>query len=212
MTLEYGLVLKCLDEVEEQLLAVGKAKCSSLQDKTQLSAVVTLLLRAASLLRSLLALLGRGELDCYDIVRRAFYETWLLAFEFRLPDSRTKAAKWHEDAPGSWSPDISKLESYAKSQGIDTPAIGRDYGSLSEVAHPTKKAARHSIRVATARHVVCPDVVEAKAKLEEADVPALVHSLVWVMDERPGWIAMGVDPAGLTSALTFAKQYAERSE
>lgn len=58
---DYGLVRKCLDEIEVQLLAVGKARCNSLHDKTQLSAVVVLLLRATSLLRSSLGLLERGE-------------------------------------------------------------------------------------------------------------------------------------------------------
>lgn len=212
VTLQYGLVLKCLDEIEGQLLAVGNAKCNSLRDKTQLSAVVTLLFRAASLLRSSLGLLERVELDSYDIVRRAFYEAWLLAFEFRLVDSQAKAARWHEEESGSWALDISKLEVYARSQGIDMPRIGRDYGGLSEVAHPTRKAAWDSIRVTTARHEECPDVTAAKAKLEQDDVPALLHSLVWIMDERPRWIAMGVDCKGLTNALAYARLYAERME
>jgi len=204
MHLDYCLVLRCLDEIDAQLLAVGEARCSSLHDKTQLSAVVTLLFRAASLLRSLLGLLERGELDSYDIVRRGFFEAWLLAFEFRLVDSQAKAAKWHEGEPGSWSPDISKLESYAKAEGIDTPGIGWDYGRLSEVSHPTKKAAWDSVRVTTARHEQCADVAEAKAKLERADAPALLQSLVWIMKERPGWIPMGSDPEGMTNALAYA--------
>ena len=168
--------------------------------------------RAASLLRSLLGLLERVELDSYDTVRRAFYEAWLLAFEFRLVDSQAKAARWHEGESGSWALDISKLEGYARSQGINMPGIGRDYGGLSEIAHPTKKAAWHSIRVTTARHEECPDVAGARAKLEQDDVPALLHSLVWVMDEGPGWVAMGVDPKGLTNALAYARLYAERPE
>jgi hypothetical protein len=212
MSIDYGVVLRCLDEIDGQLLEIGKTKCKSLNDDTQLSAVVTLLFRASSLLRSLLGLLKRGELDSYDVVRRAFYEAWLLAFEFRLLDSRGKAAKWHKGVDPSWSPDISKLQSYSKSQGIDFPSIGRDYGGLSEVAHPTKKSAWHSIRVTTARHEECPDVTGAKAKLERADVPELLHSLVWIIDERPEWIAMGVDSKGLTNALAYARLYAERPE
>ncbi len=209
---DYGLVRKCLDEIEVQLLAVGKARCNSLHDKTQLSAVVVLLLRATSLLRSSLGLLERGELDSNDIVRRAFYEAWLLALEFRLVESEVKAAKWHVEESGAWALDISKLEAFARSQSIDIPNIGRDYGGLSEVAHPTKKAAWHSIRVATARHEECTDVTEAKAKLERADVPALLHSLVWIMDERPGWITMGADPKESTNAVEYARLYAKRSE
>ncbi|MGH9398715.1 MAG: hypothetical protein ACRD18_17940 [Terriglobia bacterium] len=149
-------------------------------------------------------------MDSYDIVKRAFYEAWLLALEFRLVESEVKNAKWHKEESGSWAPDISKLESWAKSQGIEIPDIGRDYGGLSEVAHPTKKAAWHSIRVATARHEECLDVTDAKAKLEGADVPALLHSLVWIMDERPGWIPMGVDSSRMANALAYARAYQER--
>ena len=42
-------------------------------------------------------------------------------------------------------------------------------------------------------------------------VPALLHSLVWIMDERPEWIAMGVDSKELANALAYARAYAERS-
>lgn len=145
-------------------------------------------------------------------MRRAFYEAWLLALEFRLVESEVKAAKWHVEESGAWALDISKLEAFARSQSIDIPNIGRDYGGLSEVAHPTKKAAWHSIRVATTRHEECTDVTEAKAKLERADVPALLHSLVWIMDERPGWITMGADPKESTNAVEYARLYAKRSE
>ena len=212
MSADYDLDRKCLDEIEEQLLGIGQKKCDGLRDKTQLSAVVTLLLRAASLFRSSLGLLERGELDSYDIVRRAFYEAWLLAQEFRLDGSQAKAAKWHDQRSGSWEADISKLESWAKLEGIEAPSIGRDYGGLSEVSHPTKKAAWNSIRVATSRHVECQDVNNGKAKLEQTDLPALLHSLVWIMDERPGWIWMGADPKRLPNALAFARAYAARVE
>lgn len=210
MSLDYDFVLRCLDEIEGQLLEIGKRRCNSLRDKTQLSAVVILLFRASSLLRSLLGLLERGELDSYDIVRRAFYEAWLLAFEFRMSDSKDRALKWHEGTSSSWSPNISKLQSYSKSLGIESPAIGRDYGSLSEIAHPTKKAAGNSVKVTTARHETCPDVTEAKGKFERTDVPAMLHGLVWVMEGRPGWISMGVNAKGIPNALEYARMYAER--
>jgi hypothetical protein len=144
-------------------------------------------------------------------VRRAFYETWLLALEFRLADSQAKASRWHEGESRTWTADISRLESWARSQGIEIPGIGRDYGGLSEVAHPTKKAAWRSIRVTTARHEECPDVNAAKAELEDSDVPALVYSLVWITDERPGWASMGFDSKGMPGALGYARRYAERA-
>jgi hypothetical protein len=212
MGLDYSLVLGCLDEIDAQLLAVGKEKCNSLRDKTQLSAVVTLLFRAASLLRSLLGLLERGDLDSYDIVKRSFLEAWLLAFELRLLDSQAKAARWHQEEARSWSPDISKLESYARSQGFNTPGVGRDYGGLSEVAHPTKKAAWSSIRVTTARHQACHDVAGAKVKYEQDEIPALLHSLVWMLDEREGWVALGADTKLLPNAIMYAREYAGRLE
>jgi hypothetical protein len=160
----------------------------------------------------MLWLLDRGELDSYDVVRRDYYESWLLAFEFRLQSSQNKAAQWHEGISGSWSADIRKLENYARSEGIGVPMIGKDYGGLSEVAHPTKKAAWHSIRVTTARHEECPDVTGAKAMLERNDVPALLHSLVWIIDERLGWISLSIDSRALTNALADARLYADRPE
>jgi hypothetical protein len=207
---DYNLACKCLDEIDEQLLAVGQQKCNGLHDNTPRSAVGALLLRAVSLLRSSLGLLERGELDSYDIVRRAFYEAWLLALEFRMDCSQAKAARWHGEQSASWEADISKLESWSKSEGIEVPGIGRDYGGLSEVAHPTKKAAWHSIRVATSRHVGCQDVSNGKTKLEQTDLPALVHSLVWIMGERPGSIQMGADPNRLPNALACAREYTAR--
>ncbi len=44
------------------------------------------------------------------------------------------------------------------------------------------------------------------------DLPALLHSLVWIMDERPGWIQMDADPKRLPNALAYARAYAVRIE
>jgi hypothetical protein len=210
MSLNYDLVVRCLDEIESELLRIGKAKCNLLADNTQLSAVVTLLLRAGSLLRSLLGLLKRGELDSYDIIKRAFYEAWLLAFEFRLDDSKERTLKWHSGASSTWSPDISKLHTCSKSLGIEAPGIGRDYGNLSEISHPTKKASGQSVRVTTSRHAECRDVAEAIEQYEYTDVPAMLHGLVWVIEDRPGWISMGVSAKEISNALEYARTYAER--
>ncbi len=90
---------------------------------------------------------GEQPLDACDAVRRAYLETWLLAFEFRLIDSEAKATQWHNGKAKSWSADIPRLKRYAPLQGA-APMLGQDYGGLSKIAHPTKEAASNSVNSA----------------------------------------------------------------
>jgi len=213
MAFDYNFAFRCLDEVEAELLNIGSAKCNLLHDETQLSAVIFLLLRATSLFRSMLDLLAREQLDSYDAVRRAYLETWLLAYEFRLEESGRKAAKWHAKRDDSWSPDISKLEAYSKSQGVKALALGRDYGGLSEVAHPTKSAAENSVAMITARHTDCfakKSLNEAKSKFEKTDLPETLYRFVWlILEESKGLIRVGADDKKLPNALAYAEAYSK---
>jgi hypothetical protein len=83
---QYPAYFGYLKESEAELLRIGRTKCNYLRDPSQLSAVIFLLMRAASLFRSVLSILQSGQLDACDAVRRAYLETWLLAFEFRLQE------------------------------------------------------------------------------------------------------------------------------
>ena len=215
MRIDYDLARECLDETEAELLRIGSAKCSNLQHDTQLSAVIFLLLRATSLFRSMLDLLSRDQMDSYDAVRRAYLETWFLAFQFRLEDSGPEATKWHAMRGSSWSPDIRKLETFTKSQGIKAPALGRDYGGLSELAHPTRSAAENSVAVITGRYgdtVARDSLRKAKVEFEERDLPETLYRFVWlILDESQGLINIEVDAKNLPVILTYAEQYSKSS-
>jgi hypothetical protein len=51
--------------------------------------------RATSLFRSALVLLHAGLMDACDVIRRAYWEAWMLGYEFRIDVSSTHAARWH---------------------------------------------------------------------------------------------------------------------
>lgn len=119
-------VFKCLDEVEQELLRVGEERCDFLQAQNQLSAVILLLLRAASLFRSMAKLLRSEELDAFDAVRRFFLESWHLAFQFRMENSKGEVGRWLARMPKSWSADIDQLEKYARRRGQNAPNLGHD--------------------------------------------------------------------------------------
>ena len=210
---DYAAYLGYLSESEAELLKIGTTKCHDLHDKSQLAAVIFLLLRATSLFRSVLSLLESGSLDAYDAVRRAYQETWLLAFEFRLEESQTKAAQWHMGKSDSWSPDIRRLEDYARSQGISEPMLGKTYGGLSEVAHPTRSAAENSLAVVVAPHgdsVARTSLIEAQANFESKDVPMLMYRFLWlIIKERTGLIKIEADIATLPTAISYANRYAK---
>jgi hypothetical protein len=166
-----------------------------------------------SLFRSVLSLLENGSLDACDAVRRAYQETWLLAFEFRLEGSQAKAAQWHIGKSDSWSPDIRRLEAYVRSQGISEPMMGKTYGGLCEVAHPTRSAAENSMAVITAPHgdsVAKTSLIEAQTSFESRDVPELMYRFLWlIIEERTGLIKIEADTAALPTAISYANQYAK---
>jgi hypothetical protein len=209
---DYVAYNEYLNEVQAELLKIASTKCNHLHDQSQLSAVIFLLLRATSLFRSLLSLLSAGPLDAYDPVRRAYLETWLLAFEFRLEGLQSKTAAWHAGKPKSWSPNIGILQKYAQSEGIAELMLGKDYGGLSEAAHPTKCAAGNSVAVITAPHgelVARTSLLEAKANFEGRDVPEMMYRFLWLtVEERAGLIRIDVNTSALPTVVRFAREYA----
>jgi hypothetical protein len=43
------------------------------------------------------------DLDAFDAVRRTFFESWHLAFQFRLENTRGEIGRWFALEPDSWS-------------------------------------------------------------------------------------------------------------
>lgn len=110
MEFQYKKFATLLDEADTELLRILATQCKGPSDYSQLSAVLFLLIRASSLLRSALLILEGGRLDAYDAVKRAYWESWALAFEFRLEGSQPKTARWHADKNKNGIPDVKGLK------------------------------------------------------------------------------------------------------
>ena len=213
MTFEYKKFAALLDEADAELLKIMATKCNGPTDYSQLSAVLFLLIRASSLLRSALVVLEGGRLDAYDAVKRAYWESWALAFEFRLEGSQPKIARWHSDKNKNGIPDVKRIEDYMKSQGISSPRLGSDYGGLSEAAHPTKLAAENSVVVVVAPRsgdILAGKSLAAAREAFEGEQPMTMYRFLWlVMEEREGLIAIGSDLNAMPSAHRFTSEFLE---
>jgi hypothetical protein len=212
MEFDYGFYWGLLDEVESELLRAIAARIGP-TDQSQLGAVLFLLVRAGSLLRSSLSILETGRLDAFDTVRRAYFEAWALAFEFRLNSSQTRVNGWHTRGTKHkyGIPEIKTVVKYMKAQGIDAAFLGRDYNGLSEVAHPTKAAAQNSLSIVAGLRdtstVAGISLVEARAAFER-EQPKVMYFFLWLLiEKRMGMVDIGVNLDNLPKALSFVKEY-----
>lgn len=173
-----------LDELENVFLRVGAERCKCLEEASQHSAFLRLGVRAVSLLRGMLPLLRSDTLDSYDAVRRAFLETWQLQFEFRLTSGGPKVAKWFAGQPGSWNLDFGRTANFIESLGRERPQYGREYGDLSELAHPTAAATANSCAVASVRRGMSSAAREIETALAEfaEDHTGLLIREIWIVD------------------------------
>jgi hypothetical protein len=184
MALDQKEFTHCLDELDRCLFdAAAHRDCEGFHKETQLTAVMTLLVRCSSLLRAMLQLFDSGACDAFQAVLRAFEESWYLAFYFRSQDQGGNAARWLAEKGGSWSPPLGELIAFVKARGASEPTIGKDYGRLSEVAHPTKAAGLNSVTLCGARLGLPPAIAELadERKNEEARFPDALYRLVWVI-------------------------------
>jgi hypothetical protein len=199
----------CLNEVDRCLFnAASHEDCNGFHKNTQLTAVLTLLVRCSSLLRSLLQLFESGATDSFQVVLRAFEESWYVAFYFRFQDQHVTAAKWQAEIGGKWSPPISELVEFAKARGVPEPTMGRDYGRLSEVAHPTKSAAFNSVTLCGARLQIPAAIAELaeERKNEEDRFPDALYRLVWLMlDGDRQFIALHISEKDLPLCAKYVK-------
>jgi hypothetical protein len=172
--------------------------------------MVLLLMRMSSLIRSLLLLLDSGNFDGFDPVLRAFEETFYLAHELRLSVSADKAAAWLRGDKGTWIGKIGALVEFVKKRGHPGPNIGRDYGLLSELAHPTRSAANNSVTLSAVRR----GIEGAKAELAEADknnperIRYALYRLIWVLsDQDEQFVNIPVDLKKMPESETFVQSY-----
>jgi hypothetical protein len=84
--------------------------------------------------------------------------------------------------------------------------MGRDYGRLSEVAHPTKSAAMNSVTLCGARLGIGgadAELVE-EHKNEEARFPDALYRLLWLMvDQDKKFIPLHVNPKNVPLSWKF---------
>src|SRR5271157_574832 len=204
-------VLTCLDETESELFRIAdNDECQRFNKDTQLTAMVLLLMRMSSLIRSLLLLLESGNFDGFDPVLRAFEEAFYLAHELRLSVSADKAVAWLRGDKDTWSGKIGVIVEFAKKRGHPGPNIGRDYGLLSELAHPTRSAANNSVTLCGVRR----GIDGAKAELAEAEknnaqrIRYALYRLIWLLsDGDETFVRIPVDLKRMPESEKFVQNY-----
>jgi hypothetical protein len=206
---DYDEFQRYLFELESALSLIGIRDCQDLQDRTQLSAVIYTLLRATSLFRATLVLLEAGLMDASDVTRRAYWEAWMLGYEFRLEDSVRHAKLWHQEKHKHGIPEVSRVKSYEEGHGIKASTYGSAYGGLSEISHPTKSAAENSIVSVSAIHRDESGRVEhARETIAHGDAPSMMYLLIWtVFSEWPGMISLGIKPKDIPQSAAFYAEY-----
>ena len=210
MPLDFRRLNICIFETEQELIRVGRERHEFLQKQSHDAALILLLLRCCSLFRSMLSSLQRQELDAFDAVRRAYLETWHLAFQFRMPNLKGQAGRWLAGQSNSWSADIGTLEAYAKGRGLSVPDLGSDYGELSELAHPTRSAAENSAALILWRQGINQDgqtVEEAISALEKG-MAGMIYRVLWLaLDEDPTLVPLRLDDSKMPTALAFCAEF-----
>jgi hypothetical protein len=137
----------------------------------------------------------------------------MLAFEFRLNSSHARVHGWHSRGTKHkyGIPEIKTVVKYMEAQGIDAAFLGRDYGGLCEVAHPTKAAAQNSLSIVAGLRdkstVAANSLVDARAAFE-GEQPKAMYLFLWMLvEKREGMMDVGVNLDNLPKALRFVKEY-----
>lgn len=209
MALDHKQIEACLYEIDCALFnAADHTECRRFHQDSQLTAVILLLTRCSSLLHSLLNLFLSAESDAFQVVLRAFEESWYLAHYLRFAENSGRAARWLAGENNSWSADLGTLMKFARDRGLPEPSMGRDYGRLSEVAHPTKSAAMNSVTICGSRlGIVGADtqLVEEREN-EEARFPDAIYRLVWLMtDGDAKFIPLHLSPRDVPLSWKFCR-------
>lgn len=212
MAVDCKHVLQCLDEVEHELFRIADHdECQRFHKNNQLTAVLLLLLRTSSLLRSMLHSLQFTDLlDGFHLIARGFEETWNLAHDLRLNAHRDRAARWLAGESNSWSARVGVLLNFAIGRGHREPTLHRDYGLLSELAHPTRSAAENSVTLCGVRMGI--DGAEAQITTEQENcekrITAALYRLLWlILDQDPKVIGIPVRENNMPLSSQFVREY-----
>jgi hypothetical protein len=211
MPLDGQRVVQCLDEVEQELFRLADLpECQRFHQETQFTALILLLFRAESLLRSLLLPLEAKNCDCFDATLRAFEESWNLAHEFRLIAQHDRAIRWLARDNDTWSARIPLLAAFARGRGHANPNLGHDYGSLSELAHPTRTAAENSTTLCGIRRGIdgAEAAIGAALENDERRIEAALYRLLWlIVDQDPQFLPIPAAHDNMAASLQFVDAY-----
>ena len=212
MALDCTQILQCLDEAERELFrAAEDAECQRFHKSSQLSSVLLLLLRSSSLLRSMVRVVQIRDLeDGFHLVARGFEETWNLAHDFRLSSHDNRAMRWFAGKDKSWSARIGILVGFAIGRGHRAPTLGRDYGLLSELAHPTRAAAENSVTLCGVRMGIpgAEDQILAEQENCERRITAALYRLLWlILDQDTKFIAIPLNQDNMPVSSEYVRNY-----
>jgi hypothetical protein len=207
MPFDYGQLESCLCEIDRALFKIADHDdCQRFHKESQLTSVLLLLIRCSSLLRSLLTVFTFEETDSFQVVLRAFEESWYLAHYLRFTENGGLAARWLAGENKTWSADLGALMDFARERGLPDPNMGRDYGRLSEVAHPTRAGADNSVTLCGSRLRI-PGATEEMVKErenEEARFPDALYRVVWLMvDQDKKFIPLHLSPPDIPLCWKF---------
>lgn len=212
MAVDYNEVFQCLDEAERELFRVANDEsCQKFQNDSQLTAVLLLLLRACSLLRSMSLVVQREDLlDGFHLIARGYEETWNIAHDLRLSAHSSRAAKWLAEQNDSWAAKLKVVIDFAVGRGHKNPTLNRDYGLLSELSHPTRSAANNSVTLCAVRLGIpgAEEVVVGEQDNCEKRVTASLYRLLWlILDQDNRFIQVPVNTQNMTVSMAYVNGY-----
>ena len=124
--------------------------------------------------------------------------------------SADKTAAWLRGDNDTWGGKIGVIVEFAKKRGHPGPNIGRDYGLLSELAHPTRSAANNSVTLCGVRR----GIDGAKAELAEAEknnpgrIRYALYRLIWLLsDGDETFVRIPVDLNRIPESQRFVQNY-----
>jgi hypothetical protein len=206
---DYDSFQSYLFELESVLSRVGINECDDMRSTTQQCAAIFCLLRATSLFRATLSLIRAGLMDASDVTRRAYWEAWMLGYEFRIESAARHAELWHKEKHKHGIPEINRVKLYEDSRGITTSTYGAAYGGLSGVSHPTKSATENSVVTISAIHGdMSGRINHAQKTIAETSAPQMMYLLIWTaFSEWPGMISLGIKPEDIPKSAAFYDAY-----
>lgn len=118
--------------------------------------------------------------------------------------------RWFVGKDKSWSARIGVLIDFAVGRGHREPTLGRDYGLLTELAHPTRSAAENSVTLCGVRMGIpgAEDQILAEQENCEKRITATLYRLLWlILDQDVKFIAIPLNQDNMPVSSEFVRNY-----